>query len=79
MSKSKKKTFKIGETVWVKAKFGAGTQEDPRVIIKGYCYAEVRRNDGGMDIATIVTPKQLKPDVTFPWSPAKAKKKGSKK
>ena len=68
------------QTVWVKGTIVGGTQDDPQVQIRGYCYVDTRSHEGGMDIATVVTPGQLKPDVTFPWSPAKkAKKKAETK
>jgi hypothetical protein len=66
------------QTVWVKGTIVGGTQDDPQVQIRGYCYVDTRSHEGGMDIATVVTPGQLKPDVTFPWSPAKKAKKKAK-
>lgn len=72
--------FEKGQTVWVKGTIVGGTQDDPQVQIRGYCYVDTRSHEGGMDISTAVTPAHIKPDVTFKWSPAKkAKKQRSKK
>lgn len=71
MSKSK---YKIGDKVWVQGTVTDGASGEVEVKFRN---AHGINESGACFV--MVTPKQLKPDVTFKWSPAKAKKKGSKK
>ena len=67
--------YQVGDKVWVSGLVVAVRRGKPQVRFFGHQFLESAWNDGEIKLTTVVTPKQIKPDVTFPWSPAKAKKK----
>ena len=65
--------YEKGQTVWVRGTLDIS--ERGALWVKIPC-EHVMRDDGECDVC--VSASQIKPDVTFPWSPAKAKKKARK-
>jgi hypothetical protein len=67
--------YKVGDKVWVQGEYHIDDNGSHWVRIK--CHYAIR-DQGECNVK--VPSKYLKPDVTFPWSPAKkAKKQRSKK
>lgn len=72
--------YQVGDKVWVSGLVVAVRNNQPQVRFCGRQFLESAWHDGEIKLTTIVAPSQLKPDVTFKWSPAKkAKKQRSKK